>query len=153
MAQPISFPSTTANIALPLLFSGQAQKEFFLNQALVTLDAMIVGSVVETRDAPPVAAQEGQSFLVALNATGEWQGHDDQIAARVGEAWHFISPSDGMEIYDRALGQKRFFKTQWEVAGDPEEPAGGAVVDTEARAAIGEILNTLRNLGILPEST
>ncbi|MEM6856811.1 MAG: DUF2793 domain-containing protein [Pseudomonadota bacterium] len=153
MAEPISFPSTTANISLPLLFSGQAQKEFFLNQALATLDAVIVWSVEDTLDTPPTNTQEGHCYLVASNATGEWEGHDDQIAARIGGAWHFVPPVDGMEIFDRTLGQKLFFRAIWEAAAAHHEPTGGTVVDTEARAAIDEILNTLRKLGILANAT
>ena len=114
------------------------------------MDALIVWSVEETRDTPPTTPQEGICYLVSLNATGEWQGHDDQIAARIGEAWHFVAPLEGMEVFDRTLGQKLFFKTRWEAAAAHQEPTGGAVVDNEARAAIGEILNTLQNLGILP---
>jgi len=152
MAEPISFPSTTANVALPLLFSGQAQKEFFLNQALATLDAFIIGAVEETRDIPPATAQEGQCYLVSSNASGDWQGYDDQVAARIGGAWHFIRPTDGMELFDRTLGQRLLFKTQWGAAPALYEPTGGAIVDAEARAAIGQVLNTLRSLGILPDS-
>ena len=152
MADPTSFPSTTVNVALPLLFSGQAQKEFFLNQALATLDAIILWSVENTLSTPPINPQEGHCYLVSSNASGDWQGHDDQIAARVGGAWHFVGPVDGMEIFDRSLGQRLFFRTSWEAAAAHQEPAGGTVVDAEARAAIGEILNTLRNLGILPNS-
>lgn len=153
MAQAIAFPSQTANFELPLLFSGQVQKEFFLNQALATLDALLAGSIEETRAAPPTPAQEGLCFLVSPNADGDWLDHDDEIAVRVGDAWHFITPSEGMEVYDRTLGQKRVFKTQWELTSSPTPPQGGTVVDAEARAAISEILNSLRTLGILPETT
>lgn len=153
MAEPISFPSTTVNISLPLLFSGQAQKEFFLNQALAMLDAVIVWSVEDTMDAPPPNTQEGHCYLVSSNASGDWQGHDDEIAVRIGGAWQFISPVNGMDVFDRTLGQKLFFRTSWEAAAVPQEPTGGAVVDNEARAAIVEILNSLQNLGILPVST
>ena len=53
MSDPIAFPSTTPSIGLPLLIPGQAQKEFFVNQALCLLDALHMRAVTASQPAPP----------------------------------------------------------------------------------------------------
>ncbi|MEM1194806.1 MAG: DUF2793 domain-containing protein [Pseudomonadota bacterium] len=151
MAEPISFPSTTKNLGLPLLFSGQAQKEFTINQSFAVLDILTRGSVQETRDEPPTEAQDGQCFLVSENAIGDWTGHSGQIAARVAGSWHFVDASEGMEIYDLAAGQKRIFKSEWQVPSTPAQAQGGNVVDAEARALLADLISSLRSAGIFAD--
>lgn len=151
MAQPISFPSTTENLEIPLLFSGQAQKEFTINQGFAVLDALVSGAVQETRDDPPTEVQDGQCFLVSANAVGDWTGHSGQIAARVAGSWHFIDASEGMEIYDRATGQKRIFKSEWQGPSTPDNAQGGNVIDIEARAVLAELITSLRTVGIFAD--
>lgn len=152
MAEPIAFPSTTANAGLPLLFSGQSQKEFSLNQALETIDALWLRSVEAVLDAPPTDPQAGQCFLIASGATNAWEGRADQIVMRLGETWHFIMPKEGLQIYDRASGQALTYQTQWLRAATPEAPIAGAVIDEEARAAIMGLITALQNAGILTGS-
>lgn len=62
MSEPIVFPSATPALGLPLLVAGQAQKEFFVNQALGLLDALHARAVIASRPAPPAAAAEGEPF-------------------------------------------------------------------------------------------
>lgn len=151
MSQAISFPSTTANFDLPLLLSGQAQKEFFLNQSLAIVDAVSTGTVVSTTAMPPSDAEEGQCFLIASGATGDWTGRSGQLAIRIAGSWHFVDPVEGMEVYDQSAQQKRIFKTQWSQVSQPVEAQGGSVVDVEARALLGELISALRSLGIFAE--
>ena len=52
--------TTTANLALPLLEAGQAQKHVTVNEALARLDALVQLSVVSaTTAAEPGAPAEG----------------------------------------------------------------------------------------------
>lgn len=152
MASPISFPSTTPNTALPLLFSGQAQKEFTLNQALAILDSLIGAIVEAVRSAPPADPAEGVVYLVAASATGGWAGHSDELAARIGGDWHFVAPREGMVVFDRELGRRLFYRSQWQEAALPAIAQGGSVVDAEARAALAQLIGALQDLGLLPQS-
>ena len=150
MADPITFPSTTTNLALPLLFSGQAQKEFFLNQSISLIDAMLVATAVQTTGAPPTNPGEGECFIIDVAASGDWAGHEDEIAVRIGSDWHFVFPHNGMSVFDQEAGVKKQYNGGWVAASQVTQPSGGSTVDAEARAAISVLLGELQKLGILP---
>lgn len=149
MAEPISFPSTTNNTQLPLLFTGQAQKEFFLNRSFAILDALALQSIEAVQDEPPTDPADGACYLVGSSPTGEWAGHSDQLALRVSNSWHYIAPAEGLEIYDRAVQSKRIYASGWTTATAPGVPIGGTVIDLEARAVIAELISILQAIGIL----
>lgn len=151
MGEPITFPSSTAVARLPLLFSGQAQKEFFINQGFVVLDALVPRAVDAVLDGPPADPEEGSCYLVGANPTGEWVARNDHLAVRVADAWHFVEPATGMEIYDRFSQRKLVFLSGWSSAPAPSAPVGGVIVDSEARATLDELMATLKAIGILAE--
>ncbi|MEO0690435.1 MAG: DUF2793 domain-containing protein [Pseudomonadota bacterium] len=97
MSEPLTFPSTTPITGLPLLFSGQSQKEFFVNQAFTTIDAILFHSIEASLIEPPAESAEGESFRVLPAATSDWEGHDDAIAVKIAGTWHFITPVEGTE--------------------------------------------------------
>ncbi|MEE4201065.1 DUF2793 domain-containing protein [Erythrobacter sp.] len=152
MTTPISFPSTTPAFALPLLFAGQAQKEFFLNQAFSVVDAYLSGSLEASLAQPPVAPAEGALYRVLPEASGDWAGQDDALAAYIAGDWVFSRPQDGMRMFDRQLGASITFDGGWKAATPPPVPTGGTTIDTEARASIAAIVSVLREAGILPQS-
>lgn len=149
MTAPIVFPSATPTIGLPLLIAGQAQKEFFVNQALGILDALHLRSVVASQPAPPAQVNEGDCFRVTAPAAQAWTGREDDIAIRLGGDWHFVTPADGMCLFDRATDHSLFFQTVWQIAPAPAIPATGTVIDVEARTAVTQLIQTLRGIGIL----
>jgi len=149
MPEPISFPTATSTFALPLLFSGQAQKEFFVNQSLVMIDSLMQPSVDGRFDAPPTDADDAKVYLVGNAATGAWQGQDDNIAVFVAGARQFVAPFDGMQIFDRAEGRFLIYRSGWIVPTAPADVQGCSMVDVEARFAIAEFSQILRDIGIL----
>ena len=151
MSVPISFPSTTANYSLPLLFTGQAQKEFSLNQSLSIIDAMLTPTVSASLSTPPTNAAEGECFRVAAPTDGEWLAHDNDIAIRLGGAWQFVQPQDGLTVFDRLDGAFWHFNSGWKSASEPAAPTGGSVIDSEVRAALSELIQALRNLGVFSD--
>jgi hypothetical protein len=99
-------------------------------------------------DQPPEQAEAGACYLVGADPSGDWAGQANCLAARIGSSWHFIPPSEGMEIYDRSTGRKLLFRSQWLGPQAPEVEAGGAVIDVQARAAIAELITALQGIGI-----
>ena len=152
MAVPISFPSTTARFGLPLLFSGQAQKEFSINQAFAMVDSLLQSSILESVDTPPPSPTEGDCYRVVAPATGDWLDHEDDIAVSLGGAWQFVRPQPGMRVYDVAEGAILHYESEWKRAEEPALPSGGSVIDAEARQAIAELMEALRKIGVFPES-
>ena len=144
MTEPISFASTTPKLNLPLLFQGQAQKEFFFNEAMFLLDALTFIAVEGLATTPPAVPDEGEVWLVAPNATDEWAAKDAQLAIRIGNAWAFVSPRPGLSVFNKELSQAIFFNDGWVSATVPSVPTGGTTVDSEARGAINQILDALR---------
>jgi hypothetical protein len=86
----------TPNLDLPYIAAAQAQKHVTHNEAIRALDA-IVQLAVADRDlaAPPGSPAEGDRYIVAAGATGNWASHDGDIAAWQDGAWMFYAPGEG----------------------------------------------------------
>ena len=161
--------SGTPRLSLPFLSPGQAQKEFFFNESLQTLDVLVAGAVEELRDDPPSAPLVGTAYIVGNAPTGEWAGKACCVAAYSAAGWRFIPAVDGMRIYVKAVETIAIFRSgAWEIGklrcsqvlvGGQQVvggrgagialATGGSTVDTEARLAIESILDRLRTHGLI----
>ena len=92
--------SDTPLIGLPLLEASQAQKHVTHNEALLRLDAVLHLAVISRAlAAPPVSPADGDRYLVAASATGDWLGHSGHIAFREAGAWRFAIPKAGWRLW------------------------------------------------------
>lgn len=160
----------TPRLSLPLLSAGQAQKELFHNEALQTLDLLVGGAVEGSPMAePPSAPTIGSAYIVGAGATGSWAGKSQCVAAFTSGGWRFVEPSEGLTLYVRSQDVSATFRGgNWDLgevrgsavviggqqvvgsrAGSIASPAGGSVVDAEARAIVGQILETMRGHGLI----
>ncbi len=159
---------TSGRFALPFILPGQAQKELFHNEALVTIDGALHPSVEEIADDPPGAPDDGESWIVGAAASGAWSGKAHMLAIWTGGGWRFVAPVPGMTAWDRSAGLWRYWTGAawsdgaWPAAAiriggqqvlgprlaEVPNPAGGATVDAEARAAIGALIATLKSHGL-----
>lgn len=93
----------TANLGLPFIEGGQAQKHVTHNEALRILDAAIQIAVLDrTRTLPPPGPVEGQRHVVASGSTGGWAGQGNAIATWQDGAWAFLLPKPGWCIWSVA---------------------------------------------------
>lgn len=152
MADPISFTSTSPRFELPFLFAGQSQKEFYVNQAHALTDALLHTVVQGVANGPPTNPAAGECWIVGDTPTGLWAGRAASIAAFEAGTWLYISPHDGMQVYDKAAGQRASFADGWQHAGSVGVPSGGATVDAQARTAIGQLVTALVSAGILADT-
>ena len=152
MTDPISFTPATPRYALPLLFAGQAQKEFYVNEAHALTDALLHAACEGEAADPPATPAEGKAWLVGNGATGEWTGEDGKLASRQSGNWLFTTPSEGMQLFDRSTGQMILYRSGWQRPAAPILPSGGTVVDADARTAIADLITALVDAGIFPSS-
>ncbi|SET83724.1 DUF2793 domain-containing protein [Oceanicella actignis] len=115
----------TANLSLPLLAAGQAQKHVTVNEALTRLDSLFM-LAVESRAvmSPPAGAAEGDRYIVPAGASGDWAGRDGDIAVFVNGGWDFVTPRTGWRAFVADEGLDAVFA--WGVWSVPAAAAGGA---------------------------
>jgi len=152
MPDPLPFDSVSPRWNLPYLFSGQAQKEVFVNEAHALVDALLHGTIEAQSDTPPPDPDEGTVWLVGGAPTGAWAGRAGQLACREQGIWLFVAPRDGLRLLDRESGQERLYRGGWLAPAAPPLPVGGATIDTEARGAIASLIASLREVGIFAEA-
>lgn len=162
---------STARLALPLLQAGQAQKEMSHNEALTRLDlAVHACAVTEPLDIPPAEPSVGACWIVGTDPTGDWATHAGALAGWTQGGWRFVAPREGMAVWIATsrtiarfssdlgwivgtLAGARVLVDGLQVVGARRsaiaDPTGGATIDAEARAAIGAVLNALREHGLI----
>jgi hypothetical protein len=160
----------TARFQIPLLAPGQAQKEYFHNEALERIGILLC-PVVEGASlaAPPANPAIGACYLVAAGGSGDWQGQDSAIACFTAGGWRFVEPIEGLSVIERLSGEAFQWRSgAWEggiarcrevrIGGETvlrerqpaiPEPVGGTVVDSESRTALAAVLSTLRTHGLI----
>ncbi len=87
---------TTPNLKLPYIAAAQAQKHVTHNEAIRALDAVIQLAVLDRNlGAPPAAPKNGDRYIIATSASGDWSGHGGKIAAYQDGAWQLFAPKIG----------------------------------------------------------
>ena len=160
----------TPRFALPFLAPGQAQKEWFVNESLQIID-MLLCPVVEAPplNNPPAGAVPGQCFAVGDAPAGDWAGRGGSIAGFSGGGWRFVVTPEGARLLIRSTGETVVRRDgAWEtgvvrarqvqvdgraVLGSRQPsiqaPAGGLVVDAEARSAISTVIAAMQAHGLI----
>lgn len=86
----------TTNLKMPFIMPSQAQKHITHNEALLALDIVVQLSVLDRHlAAAPTLPVEGDRYIVAAAATGDWTGKSGQVAAWQDGVWAFHFPIKG----------------------------------------------------------
>lgn len=83
-------------LTLPFLQPAQAQKHVTHNEALRLLDTLVqltLASIGTTT--PPSTPANGEAHAVGASASGDWAGHDGEVATWFDAAWYFQTPKSG----------------------------------------------------------
>ncbi|MHC5053630.1 MAG: DUF2793 domain-containing protein [Planctomycetota bacterium] len=96
---------TTPRLSLAELVEGQSSGHVTHNEALADLDAAVM-CMVKDRDlsTPPGSPSAGDAYIVKATGTGDWSGHDREIAYYNG-GWEFIAPKVGFFAYVEDEGE------------------------------------------------
>ncbi|MDP3738125.1 MAG: DUF2793 domain-containing protein [Hyphomonadaceae bacterium] len=100
--------SNTANLMLPYLAVGQAQKHVTVNESLRKLDAIVQLSVVSaTTTAEPSSPTDGAVYIVPAGKSGtHWSAFADwSLGYHRDGAWVQIAPREGWLAFAKDTGQ------------------------------------------------
>ena len=124
---------TSPVLSLPYIQAAQAQKHVTHNEALRLLD-IAVQLVVESRSqsTPPANPSDGQRFLVPVGASGDWNGHDGEVAVFEGGAYWFVNALPGWRAYLRDEGQTAVMTGAgvWETSAETDQSIARLGVNT-----------------------
>jgi uncharacterized protein DUF2793 len=132
---------------------------------------MVVVAAVEEppRASPPSTPSLGVCYIVATAPTGAWTGKANCLTAYTSGGWRFVTPFEGLTAYIRSTGTWALYRAgAWEagllrgasvviggqqvlgsrVAAIPS-PTGGAIIDTQARSIVDQILTAMRQHGLI----
>lgn len=137
----------TANLGLPLLLAGQAQKHVTHNEALAIVDLLVQGVVQDIhRTSPPDDPAQGQCHIVAAAPTGIWAGQAGRIAGFVNGGWIFIAPRDGWRMSLPNGDLLRFADGIWHPASSQPLQVGAIGINAAADATNGLALSAPASL-------
>lgn len=90
----------TPKLGITEMEQSQSQKHVTFNEAMFRLDAISQASVAD-RDlaTPPGSPSEGDAYIIAATATGDWLGSENSIAAYQGGAWVIYAPKVGWRAW------------------------------------------------------
>lgn len=102
--------SETFQFELPLVQASQAQKHVTVNEALARLDAVAQMQVLaDDLTSPPGSPVDGEAYVVGAAATGDWVGHDVELAVFSNGGWVFLTPKTGWRAWNIDAGVEVMF--------------------------------------------
>jgi len=67
---------------------------------------------------PPGSPTTGDRYLVIATATGDWAGHEQDIATWDGSVWDFFTPNEGCALWIEDVGRQKVYNgTVWVIFG------------------------------------
>ena len=90
----------TYNFKMPLLDAAQAQKHVTVNEAMARADAVAQMRLVARGVTAPPIAIDGAAYGIGTSATGDWAGHDGEVAIQANGGWVFLVPKLGWRGWD-----------------------------------------------------
>jgi len=92
----------TPRLGMPEISESQNSKYITHNEALRILDAMVQPVIIDKDlSAPPGSPSDGDIYIVGTtdSGSGDWNGHDDDIAYYKVSSWVFITPQNGFRVF------------------------------------------------------
>ena len=92
--------ATEPNLGITLMDAAQAQPEVIFNEAVYKLAAMSpLQALDKDLNDPPSTPDDGARYIVSSSATGDWSGHEFDVALNINGTWHFLEPLPGWTCY------------------------------------------------------
>jgi hypothetical protein len=131
----------TPNLSLPLIEAGQAQKHVTHNEALLLLDDVVQLAVVAVSVDLPISPTNGERHIVGAAASGEFAGHENEIAAFQDGGWAFLLPRPGWRAWQIDEAKLRVWtgSTWGEISSSGGGGGSGDVAGPQGGVADGDI--------------
>src|SRR4051812_42022527 len=101
--------TNTPHLTIPLLYYNQAQKEITVNEAILTIDALLNPLVKDVGlNSPPSDPINGDVYIIGKKPENEWAGKP-YFVAYFYYSWRFIRPNEGLELWVVNRKKKYFF--------------------------------------------
>lgn len=97
--------ATSPDLGLPFISALQSQPDVTHNEALLMLQAALVGAINLT-NTPPGSPADGDMYVCGTAPTGAWAGKANKLAFRYGGSWRFIPGNDSSGI-NIAMGARQ----------------------------------------------
>ena len=94
--------TTTPILGMTEWATAQASPWIAHNLALRYLEFFAAGGAIEDRDETDpsgLTPSDGQAWLIAASATGDWAGKDGQLALYVNTGFAYLTAKEGMRVY------------------------------------------------------
>lgn len=107
---------TTPILALEEWEEAEAQPNVTVNTSTRWLECFAQLIVQSQSVSDPPTAVDGDRYIVGTGATGEWAGHDGDIALAMGNAWEFRTAPEGCLAYvldESPPAEYRFLSGVW----------------------------------------
>lgn len=82
--------TTSPDLGVPFIDSGQAQPDVTHNEALLVMLALLNGVIDRGVNTPAVSPTIGDAYIVGTAPTGAWAGRANCVAVWDGAAWRFL---------------------------------------------------------------
>ena len=143
--------STTPKFGITDITDQQANAETTHNTSVRILEAM-ASRAVKDRDltSPPGSPSDGDVYICAASSSGDWSGKDLHIAVYITDAWSFITPEEGNEMYLQDENLVVFYNgSQWIARGGLITLTDASTVawDTSKGSNAKVTLTTSRTIG------
>lgn len=97
------------NLGLPFLSYNQAQKEVVVNEAFVTIDAILNNAIQEIDlNTPPQDPQLGYLCIIGSDPVDAWAKKVGQLAYYY-NGWRFIQPQEGLCLWVKSLHKQMIY--------------------------------------------
>ena len=94
--------ANTIKFDLDEWIASQSQPWVKVNTAMSKVDQLMQISVVDLAlTAPPGAPAEGDAYIPAATATGDWTTHEDELAYYINGGWIFLPLIEGSVIWNQ----------------------------------------------------
>jgi hypothetical protein len=92
--------TTSPRLGFTDLEEGETVPEVVVNENARILEQMSNRAIATDRlTTPPGSPVDGRTYLIIATATGAWAGKENQLALRVGSAWHYVTPIEGTRCF------------------------------------------------------